>query len=138
MSQKSTNVALLLARLIIGGIFVYAGWMKVSAMAMTVGYFASMGIPAFLAYAVGYLELIGGVLLVIGFWAEIAALVLAVIMAVAVYYSFPGGFAMFGTPLAVFAGLMLISVSGAGKWAIGCKCGSCTTCKVGNGTCSVN
>jgi putative oxidoreductase len=68
LSPTSKNLALLVIRIIIGGIFIYTGWMKIADMTSTVGYFASMGIPAFLAYIVGYAEFIGGILLVIGLW----------------------------------------------------------------------
>ncbi len=118
MSSNSKNTALLLARLIIGGIFIYSGWAKVSDIAMTIGYFSAMGIPAFMAYVVGYLELIGGVLVVVGFWTEISAAILAVIMTFAVYFSFSGGFLSYGLPLVTFAGLILLATSGAGKFSI--------------------
>ncbi len=129
MSQKSRNIALLIARLIVGYIFITAGWIKISAMAQTVGYFSSMGIPAFLAYFVGYAEFIGGILLVLGLWTEISALILAIIMVVAVYFTIPAGFQMFSMPLATFAVLILVAVSGAGKYSVSC-CKKSGTCEV--------
>ncbi|HEU0080891.1 MAG TPA: DoxX family protein [Candidatus Paceibacterota bacterium] len=121
MSPTKRGVFLLIVRLIIGGIFIAAGWMKVSAMAMTVGYFAQMGIPAFLAYVVGYVELVGGVLIVLGLWSCLAAFVLAVIMLFAIWYSRSMGFQGMMPPLAVLAGLLSIIESGAGKFSLGKK-----------------
>jgi len=121
MSITKKEAAGLVARIIIGGIFILAGWAKVSAMAMTVGYFGSIGIPAFLAYFVGYAELIGGIMVVLGFYAYYAELVLAVIMLVAVYYTRSGGFQMFSMPLATLAGLLALVDAGAGRFALRLK-----------------
>ncbi len=118
MSASKKGVLLLLSRVIIGGIFIMTGWMKVADMAATVGYFHSMGIPAFLAYAVGYLELIGGALLVIGFWECWATAILAVIMVFAVYYSYPMGIQAYMAPLAILGGLLALIPSGAGKFSV--------------------
>lgn len=118
MSDKKRNWTLLVVRLILGGIFIVAGWAKVADMASTVGFFATLGIPAFLAYVVGYLELIGGILLVLGICTEKSAAVLALIMIVAVWLTMPGGFQMFSTPLSVLAGLLSLMASGPGAYSV--------------------
>jgi putative oxidoreductase len=118
--QTRPNLTQLIVRLIIGGIFIATGWMKIADMGMTIGYFGSMHIPAFLAYVVGYGEFIGGILLVIGLWTEIAAAFLGIVMIVAIFLTLPHGFQMFSMPLVVFAGTMAILGNGAGKFAI-CK-----------------
>jgi putative oxidoreductase len=121
LSPTSKNLALLVIRIIIGGIFIYTGWMKIADMTSTVGYFASMGIPAFLAYIVGYAEFIGGILLVIGLWNCLASAVLAIIMIVAAILVALNAPQMVSTPLAVLAALLGLIVSGPGSWAIGKK-----------------
>ena len=112
------DVALLITRLIIGGIFVYSGWAKVADIAGTVGMFSQMGIPAFLTYIVSYGELIGGVLLILGLWTELAALFLTIVMLVAFYLTRNFGFQSFGLPLVTLAGLLAILGLGAGKYKI--------------------
>lgn len=112
------NLAVLIVRLIIGGIFITTGWMKVSDMVATVGFFDSLGIASFLAYVVSYAELIGGILIVLGLWTEIATGVLAIIMLVAIYYVRSMGFQGFMGPLAVLAGLISLISSGAGLYAL--------------------
>ncbi len=119
--KVNKNLAVLIVRLIIGGIFVATGWMKVSDMATTVGFFGGMGIPAFLAYIVSYAELVGGVLIVLGLWTEISAGVLAIIMLFAIWYTRSMGFQGFMGPLAVLAGLVSLIASGAGQYAVGKK-----------------
>jgi len=128
------DISALIVRLIIGGIFIAAGWMKVSDMAGTLVFFAQLGIPAFLTYAVAYLELIGGVFIVLGLWTCLSSAVLAIIMIVAVALSAKGGLQAYGYPLVTLAGLVSLVGSCGGKFSVlGCsKCGSCKTCS----TCS--
>ena len=111
------NISILIARLIIGGLFIGTGWMKISAMAMTIGFFQSLGIPAFLAYVVGYAEFIGGILLILGLWIEITTAILAIIMIVAIYLTRTGGFPAFSTPLVTLGSLLAICAAGPGKYA---------------------
>jgi putative oxidoreductase len=110
------DFALLIARLIIGGIFIYAGWMKVVDIQTTVGIFNSLNIPSFFTYLVSYGELIGGILLALGICTSFVSLFLSTIMIVAVFLSRMGGMEMFGTPLVILAGLISIWGNGAGKY----------------------
>jgi uncharacterized membrane protein YphA (DoxX/SURF4 family) len=121
MSTTKKNVLILVVRLIIGGIFIASGWMKVSAITQTVEMFATMGIPVFLTYVVSYAELAGGALIALGLWAELAAIVLAIIMVVAVYLTRTAGFAVFSMPLATLGGLLAIIATGAGRYALDSK-----------------
>lgn len=127
------DISALVVRLIIGGIFIAAGWMKVSNMEQTLGFFSSIGIPAFLTYAVSYLELIGGVALVLGVWTCVSSAVLAVIMAVAVVLMYKGGLQAYGYPLVTFAGLISLIGTCGGKYSLltdpqCCSCGTCEKC----------
>ncbi|MEN9621690.1 MAG: hypothetical protein RLZZ67_124 [Candidatus Parcubacteria bacterium] len=121
------DISSLVVRLIIGGIFIAAGWMKVSDMAGTLGFFSSLGIPAYLTYAVSYLELIGGVAIVLGAWTCISSAVLGVIMIVAVGITYKGGLQAFGYPLVTLAGLVSLIGSCGGKFSV-LKCGGCDSC----------
>lgn len=115
------NICLLVARIIIGGIFIYSGWMKVSDMGQTIGFFATVGLPSIAAYVVAYAELIGGGLLLLGIFSELAALVLAAIMVGAIYFTWSAGPQMFMAPLALLGGLLAIAAAGAGHYAIRLK-----------------
>jgi putative oxidoreductase len=50
-----------------------------------VGYFDSLGIPGFLAYAVTSIELIGGIALILGFGTRVIGVLFAFIMIVAIF-----------------------------------------------------
>jgi putative oxidoreductase len=119
MFKKYQDSLLLIARLVIGGIFIYAGWVKIAHMADNIAMFASMGIPAWLTYIVAYAEFIGGILVVLGIFTELAAFALAVIMLVAAYLSREMGPAGYMLPVAVFAALLQF-FSGPGHYSIGC------------------
>ncbi len=108
----------LLARVIIGGIFVYAGWLKVSDMATTVAMLQQMGLNEIIAYLVSYGELVLGALLALGFYAQIATGGLMVIMAGAIYYSWGMGFQGYSIPLGLFGGLASLLGTGPGSYTI--------------------
>ena len=114
----SPDIASLIVRIIIGGIFVCSGWAKIGDMADTLSKFGDMGITAPLTYLVSYGELIGGLMLIIGLWTELAAFFLAIVMIVAVYMTRNFGFLVFAFPLATLAGLIAILGAGAGKYKV--------------------
>jgi putative oxidoreductase len=76
---------LLLVRLYWGWQFFQTGWGKFHRLPQVVGFFTSLGIPmpAFNAYFVSSLELVGGILLAIGLGGRIIALPLAFDMVIA-------------------------------------------------------
>jgi len=84
--KKNQDLGMLLLRLSVGAVFVAHGWAKFASMADTIGFFGQLGMPAVLAYVVATIELLGGLALIIGIYTDIAALLLAVVMAVALVY----------------------------------------------------
>jgi putative oxidoreductase len=76
---KAQDVAALVGRILLALIFVTSGWGKVSGFEGTVGYIASKGLPLPQVGAIIAIicELGGGILLLVGFKARWAALVLA-------------------------------------------------------------
>jgi putative oxidoreductase len=80
------SVALLVARLTVGILFVSTGWGKVHNLPKIIAYFGELHIPApaFNAVLASFTELIGGTLLVVGLASRLAALPLMVTMVVAI------------------------------------------------------
>lgn len=70
----------LLGRVLMSAIFIQAGVMKAMAPAMTMGYFAKLGLPVTgVAYAVTLaVEIGGGVLFLVGWRVRVTALVLSI------------------------------------------------------------
>ncbi|ROP44927.1 DoxX family protein [Pseudokineococcus lusitanus] len=83
------DVALLLARLLVGAVLVAHGWDKLAGqgVAATAGFMGSLGVPApqVAAVAVGVLELVGGLLLVLGAATAVVGLLVVVDMALAAW-----------------------------------------------------
>lgn len=71
---------------------------------------------------IGIMELVGGLLIISGFWIKHAAAVLAVLMAGAMYFHIFIWKNKFRSGLAVtfllFAALLLLSLTGGGNWRI--------------------
>mgnify|MGYP001821567523 CR=1 FL=1 len=75
MQSNQTKLAATLLRLAMGTMFLSHGLLKVLVftLAGTAGFFESLGLPGFLAYIVTFAEIIGGVLLVVGFKTRLVA-----------------------------------------------------------------
>jgi putative oxidoreductase len=69
-----------IAELALGMLFVIAGLVKLSGVALMVELFASLGFGQWLRYVTAVVELVGGVLLIAGHMQYLASLALAVIM----------------------------------------------------------
>jgi putative oxidoreductase len=115
----NNNTGLLVLRVGTGAIFIMTGWMKLSDMKATVGYFAVLGFAAFWAYLVMLIEILGGitVLLGLGVYTRSAAKLLAIIMIVAVYL-LRTNFTMAMTPLLLLFMTLALMCTGSGKYSV--------------------
>jgi len=96
--------AALLLRVSMGIMFLAHVGLKIFVFGLPgfVGYFGSLGLPAILAYAVVALELVGGIALILGIYAPLVALPLAV--------------EMLGTIVFVHGGMGWLFVNKGGGW----------------------
>ncbi len=117
--------ALLIARLLMGGLFLLAGLQKLQAIDGTAGYIASMGLPMplIIAWAVTALEITAGIAIIVGKYFKEAALVLAVFVVLAnfIFHS-PSSWGenpmqqvSFMKNLAIIAGLLFMTAHGSGN-----------------------
>ena len=80
------EVGTLLLRVVLGLVFSANGLSKFQGgIGNTAGWFESIGIPGFLAYAVGTIELVGGIALILGLGTRIFALLFGLIMLGAIF-----------------------------------------------------
>jgi putative oxidoreductase len=86
LAKRTDSLALLVARLTVGVLFVSTGWGKVNNLAKVTDFFTELGIPmpAFNAALASYAELVCGFLLVIGLASRLAAVPLVVTMTIAI------------------------------------------------------
>lgn len=130
MSNNFQNALNLLGRVLFAALFLPAGIGKLTGFSGTVGYIASVGLPAPALGAVLALvvEIGGSLALLAGFGTRIAALVLALFTLGAsvffhAYWSVPADQAfvtqlLFFKNIAVVGGLLVLAAQGAGGWSL--------------------
>jgi putative oxidoreductase len=113
----------LLARILLGHIFLLAGINKISAYEGTAAYMEAMGVPGMLLPAVIFLEIAGGLMVIVGYKTKIASVALAgfTVVAAAIFHSaFSDQMQMilFMKNMAIAGGLLLLVSYGAGTLSI--------------------
>ncbi len=114
------NAVTLLARMLMSYIFIVAGWGKIATYSTTAGYIESLGVPAGLLPLVIFVELGGGLALLFGLQARVAALGLGV-FSVLTAFLFHGGAddsINFMKNLAMAGGLFYIMLYGVGRLSL--------------------
>lgn len=118
-AHVSATIALL-ARVLMAYIFIVAGWGKVTAYQATAGYMESMGVPVAMLPLTIFVELGGGLALLLGFQARFAAFGLA-IFSIITAFLFHGGAEdgiNFMKNLAMAGGLFFLMLYGAGRLSV--------------------
>ena len=124
VATPALNAALIIvARVLMAWIFIGAGLSKLGAgYAGTQGYMASVGLPGELLPLVILLEIGGGIALVLGFQARLAALALAIFSIVSAFMFHAAADQMqqimFMKNLAMAGGLLAFTVFGAGRLSL--------------------
>lgn len=129
-SWFNTNSGLLVLRIGLGIIFIFAGFTKLSDLNMTVSMFATMGFSAFWAYVVTFTELIAGLAVLLGVYTRIAALLLGVIMVVVLTLVYKD-ITLIMTPITLLFSSLALVFAGGGSYSLMkklCGCGTCSGC----------
>lgn len=116
--EQYHDVAILLLRIGVGVIFVLAGWGKLTGIEGVQGFFGDIGIPAaaLMAWVVALTEFIGGLMVLIGLYLRIPALLLAVVMVVAIFtVKLEQGFNAMRIDLSLLLMSLALSILGSGK-----------------------
>ena len=120
----------LIGRFLIVALFLPAGLGKISGFEGTLGYFASLGIPApvFALVVTIVIEVIGSIALLVGFHTRLVAIVMAIFTLLAAvtghaYWAAPADAAfiaqlLFFKNIAVMGGLLVLASAGAGSFSI--------------------
>ncbi|MGH9487413.1 MAG: DoxX family protein [Terriglobales bacterium] len=112
-------LGLTLLRLAVGVVFLYHGAVKLNALGQWSHNFVHMGFPGWVAYIIGPLEAVGGVLLILGLFSRVFGLLLAGDMLVALLkVGLPGGpitqVTRYGTVMVLSAMAFMIFAYGGG------------------------
>ncbi len=84
--NRTAEIGLLIARIVLGLTFAIHGYDKFQGGIGNVGmWFDSMGIPQFMSYIVAIVELVGGLLLIVGLGTRAIGALLAITMVVAIF-----------------------------------------------------
>lgn len=118
--------SILAARILLALIFVIFGYSKIGGYDGTVGYMESNGIAGMLLPLVIGVEVIGGVLIVVGFFSRWAALALAGFsLLTALFFHLDLGnqaqAIQFWKNLSIAGGMLMIFANGPGKYALNDK-----------------
>ncbi|SBS32573.1 Putative oxidoreductase CatD [Marinomonas aquimarina] len=127
IDQRTAPYALLLLRLALGGLFLMHFGLKffVFTPAGTAQFFESLGLPGFTAYLGMGWELIGGIALILGFYARFFAITLIPVLigsivmvhgAAGFFFNNPNGGWEF--PAFWALALLVLALAGDGKWAL--------------------
>jgi putative oxidoreductase len=116
----------LLGRIMIAIIFILAGVGKIIDPASTTDYMQSMGVSSILLWPVVFLEIVGGIALIIGYktaWVAFALAIFSVAAAVLFHSNFGDKMQMllFLKNIAMAGGLLLLAVGGTTAYSIDSK-----------------
>jgi putative oxidoreductase len=83
--MNSQQIGALILRFALGLTFFIHGLVKFQGgIEITAGFFETLGLPGFSAYVVAFIELIGGIAMILGFGTRVVAALFAIIMAGAI------------------------------------------------------
>lgn len=128
--ERQRDLIILLARILLMLLFVTSGWGKLTGFSGTVGYFTSIGapLPSIAASVAVVMEFGVGILLLIGFYTRPLALLMSlfVLGTAIIGHHFwdmvePARSAntlQFFKNMSIIGGLLLLSVTGAGRYSL--------------------
>jgi len=120
-ANKYKDLGLLLLRIGVGVIFIVAGWGKLTGIEGVQGFFGNLGIPlpALMAWVVAIVEFVGGIMVLLGAYARIPYLLLAIIMVVALLTTKLGGeFSAARLDLMLLLTNLALFLIGSGKYSV--------------------
>lgn len=130
IATRSSDAIALVARLLIGWLFLTNGWTKLLAPSGMVAYLTNLGVPSpeIWAWPAILSELVIGIALIVGIATRYVALYTLVYLIIATalahrYWEYPvaqqgNQYAHFCKNLALMGGALLLYVTGAGRYAI--------------------
>lgn len=121
INSKHSDLALLLLRVGVGIIFIISGWGKLTGIEGVQGFFGNIGIPlpGIMAWIVAIVEFFGGIMVLLGAYAKIPYLLLAIIMLVAIFtVKLDQGFGASRLELMLLLASLALYLTGSGQYSV--------------------
>jgi putative oxidoreductase len=120
---KLTGGVDLIGRLLLAALFLYDGWIVVNNYGATADYLAQFGVPPLMLVPALILQVVGGLLIAVGWNARLAALALSLfcISTALIFHSQfgdPNEAIQFWKDLAIAGGLLILAAHGAGAFSL--------------------
>ncbi|MFZ7942868.1 DoxX family protein [Neobacillus sp. 19] len=124
--RVKNEIGAVVLRVILGVIFLIHGLVKFQGGIENIaGWFSSIGIPGFMAYVVGGIEVIGGIALIIGFGTRIVSALFVILMIgaiikvkLAVGFLGNGEMAGYELDLAFLAMALFLAINGSKQFSV--------------------
>lgn len=119
-NYKNLDLGILLLRVTLGLVFVMHGYSKLMNVTGTMNFFSSLGIPESMVYVVIIAELLGGILMLAGFFVQFVGVAFAIIMLVAMSSTGvkKGPFGGQELEMVILLVSLAVTVIGAGKYSL--------------------
>jgi len=128
IANSSADLLLLIGRILLGWLFLKAGWDKVMNIAGFTGYLTNLNVPTVLAWPAAISEVVIGAALILGVATRYAALFTIVYVVITIfvahrYWDYPAAqqgnqFNHFQKNLAIIGGSLVLFVTGAGRFSL--------------------
>jgi putative oxidoreductase len=123
------NLALFVGRIFIAAIFIYDAILIARFPAENHTFIQNFGVPGFLLWPAALLQFIGGVLIVLGLFARLAALVLSafcILTAIIFHRNLADVMeaVQFGKDFGLAGGFLFLAAAGAGAWSLDARLGT--------------
>lgn len=130
------SLGLFLIRLALATVFLAHGIGKFTMMDQTIMFFGSLGLGAFWAYLVSLVEVLGGLMMLVGIGARIAGFALAIVMIFAtLLVKIKMGYFASELDIVLLLSALGIAFAGTGKWSWRRHMGNCGCKSCNNGVC---
>jgi putative oxidoreductase len=128
---KLTGAVDLAGRLLLAALFLYDGWIVINSYGATTDYLAQFGMPPLMLVPALILQVVGGLLIAVGWNTRLAALALSLFCistAVIFHNQFgdPNEAIQFSKDLAIAGGLLILAAHGAGAFSLDSRLGKAT------------
>jgi putative oxidoreductase len=136
---KNPDVAILILRVFVGAIFITHGLLKLTNVSDTQAFFQMLGMAPWIAVVVGVVEVLAGLSIALGYFTVVSTIAIAIIMLAAIFkVKLPmAGIMSAEVDLAMLVSVVVIFITGPGKYSIGNKCGCAGKCGCDKSKCNI-